>query len=131
MTIVGTDEIYNREHLIGPFLVHKLLGPRPPPPSSLLMLAWVRRPALAAVAGPSVAAVCPPFHAVLQSDVPTDAGTSFVDVTRPLLPGQRVAAVKRGEVCGCAGRGRCTVIPHFRCGASGVFCCNGHSQAIA
>ena len=30
MTIVGKNEIYNREHLVGPFLVHKLLGPLPP-----------------------------------------------------------------------------------------------------
>ena len=31
-TIVGKNEVYNRENLVGPFLVHKLLGPRPPPP---------------------------------------------------------------------------------------------------
>ena len=35
-TTAGKAEIYNREHLVGPFLVHKLLGPRPPAPSSLL-----------------------------------------------------------------------------------------------
>ena len=29
---VGKGKIYNRENLIGPFLVHKRLGPRPPPP---------------------------------------------------------------------------------------------------
>ena len=40
VTPVGKNEIYNAENLIGPFLVHKLSGPRPPsPPSSLLMLA--------------------------------------------------------------------------------------------
>ena len=41
VTIVGKNEIYNREHLIGPFLVHKLSSPSPPPPppSCLLMLA--------------------------------------------------------------------------------------------
>ena len=33
-TIVGNNEIYRRETLIGPFLVHKCLGPRPPPPPS-------------------------------------------------------------------------------------------------
>ena len=32
--IVGKPEFYDWEHLIGPFLVHKLLGPRPPPPPS-------------------------------------------------------------------------------------------------
>ena len=32
VTIVGKHEIYMRKNLIGPFLVHKLLGPRPPPP---------------------------------------------------------------------------------------------------
>ena len=29
---VGNNEIYNWENLIGPFLVHTILGPRPPPP---------------------------------------------------------------------------------------------------
>ena len=32
MTIAGENEIYIRENLIGPFLVHKLLGPKPRPP---------------------------------------------------------------------------------------------------
>ena len=32
VTIVGKNEIYNRENLVGPFLVHKRLGPRSPPP---------------------------------------------------------------------------------------------------
>ena len=31
VTIVGKNEIYNRENLVGPFLVHKLLPPPPPP----------------------------------------------------------------------------------------------------
>ena len=31
MTIVGKNEIYHWESLVGPFLVHKLLGPTPPP----------------------------------------------------------------------------------------------------
>ena len=31
---------YHREHLVGPFLVHELLGPRPPPPSSRLIHPW-------------------------------------------------------------------------------------------
>ena len=30
VTIVGKNEIYNWENLVGPFLVRKLLGPRPP-----------------------------------------------------------------------------------------------------
>ena len=29
---VGKNEICNRENLIGPFLVHKILGPRSPTP---------------------------------------------------------------------------------------------------
>ena len=36
VTIAGKNEIYRWENLIGPFLVHKLLGPSPspsPPPS--------------------------------------------------------------------------------------------------
>ena len=37
----GKNEMYKRENLIGPFLVRKLLGPRPPPPCSLLLSAWV------------------------------------------------------------------------------------------
>ena len=28
--LMGKNEIYNRENLLGPFLVHKLLGPRAP-----------------------------------------------------------------------------------------------------
>ena len=31
VAIVGKKEIFNRENLVGPLLVHKLLGPRPPP----------------------------------------------------------------------------------------------------
>ena len=43
VTIAGTNEIYRWEDLVGPFLVHKLLGPKPPappppPPPLLLML---------------------------------------------------------------------------------------------
>ena len=34
VTIVGKSEIYNRENVVGPFLVHKLLGPIPPLPPS-------------------------------------------------------------------------------------------------
>ena len=34
VTIVGKNEIYKRENLVGLFLVQKLLGPRPPPPRS-------------------------------------------------------------------------------------------------
>ena len=40
VTIVGKNEIYNWENLIGPFLVHKLLGPRPPPSPPLLIFPW-------------------------------------------------------------------------------------------
>ena len=35
MTIVGQTEIYNRETLIGPFLVHKFFGSQTPPPHLL------------------------------------------------------------------------------------------------
>ena len=41
----GGDETPNRENLLGPFFVHKLLGPRPPlpcPPSPFLILPWRR-----------------------------------------------------------------------------------------
>ena len=31
-TIVGQNEIYRRENVVGLLLVRKLLGPRPPPP---------------------------------------------------------------------------------------------------
>ena len=37
VTIVGKNEIYNKENLVGPFLVHKIFGsqtPSPPPPSA-------------------------------------------------------------------------------------------------
>ena len=37
VTTEGKNEIYDRENLVGPFLVHKILGPRPPP---LLILPW-------------------------------------------------------------------------------------------
>ena len=30
VTVVGQNEIYNPENLIQPFLVYKVLGPRPP-----------------------------------------------------------------------------------------------------
>ena len=33
VTIVGKTKLYRREHLVGPFLGHHLLGPRPPLPS--------------------------------------------------------------------------------------------------
>ena len=33
-TIVGKNEICRWENLVGPFLVHKLVGPSPPPPVS-------------------------------------------------------------------------------------------------
>ena len=33
VTTVGKNEIYNRENLVGPFLVHKIWVPDPPPPS--------------------------------------------------------------------------------------------------
>ena len=32
VTIEGKHEIYKRENLVRPFLVHTLLAPRPPPP---------------------------------------------------------------------------------------------------
>ena len=32
VTIVGKNEIYNRENLVRPFLVHQVLGPKAPPP---------------------------------------------------------------------------------------------------
>ena len=32
VTKVGKNEIYNRENLVRPFLVHQDLGPKPPPP---------------------------------------------------------------------------------------------------
>ena len=31
-TVVGKNEVYRRENLIRPFVVHRLLGPRTPPP---------------------------------------------------------------------------------------------------
>ena len=37
VTIVGKHEIYPRENLIGPLLVHKVLGPRPPPPPFVIL----------------------------------------------------------------------------------------------
>ena len=35
-TIVGENEIHRWENLVGPFSVHKVLGPRTPPPPSPL-----------------------------------------------------------------------------------------------
>ena len=44
VTIAGKNEVYRCENLVGPFLVRKISGPRPPPhpPSSLLtrLFAW-------------------------------------------------------------------------------------------
>ena len=39
-TVVGKNKIYDRENRVGPFLVHTISGPRPPP--SLLMMASVQ-----------------------------------------------------------------------------------------
>ena len=40
VTVVGKNEIYNRENLVGPFSGHKLLGPRPSyPPSNTSLVA--------------------------------------------------------------------------------------------
>ena len=36
-TIVGKSESYRWEKLVGPFLVHNILGPIPPPPSLLIV----------------------------------------------------------------------------------------------
>ena len=36
--IMGTNKVYNGENLVGPFVVHKLLGRVPPP----LLLPWIR-----------------------------------------------------------------------------------------
>ena len=43
MTIAGHNEIYRWENPVWPFLVHKLLGPRTPPPP-LLLLPWGPNP---------------------------------------------------------------------------------------
>ena len=40
VTIVGKNTIYNRENLVGPFLVHKLL---PHSPSLLILPCWEGR----------------------------------------------------------------------------------------
>ena len=41
-TIAGKNEIHKRENLVGPFLVHKLLGPKP----LLLILPWAWPPSI-------------------------------------------------------------------------------------
>ena len=33
-TVLGKDEVHRWENLVGPSLVHTLLGPSPPPPSA-------------------------------------------------------------------------------------------------
>ena len=38
VTIAGKNKIDQRENLVRPFLVHKLLGSRPPPPSTTSLL---------------------------------------------------------------------------------------------
>ena len=35
VAIVGENDIYHWENLVEPFLGHKIMGPRPPPPSPL------------------------------------------------------------------------------------------------
>ena len=44
VSIVGKNEIYKRENLVGPFLVHKILGPRRPPPPLLILPKPAPRP---------------------------------------------------------------------------------------
>ena len=44
VTIVGQNDIYKRENLVGPFLGHKLLGPRPPLPKKKFARSFLRTP---------------------------------------------------------------------------------------
>ena len=76
MTIVRKNEIYNRENLVRPFLVHQVLGPKPPPPppcskealpqtyangeEQYFQPAYVFRCSLGAFAGSFVRFVCVP-----------------------------------------------------------------------
>ena len=46
VAIVGSNDIYNRDHLVGPFSVHKPSGPKPPLPPPLLTEALCRTPLL-------------------------------------------------------------------------------------
>ena len=59
--IVGQNEIHQREILVGPFIVHTLLGPSPPPPFSYVgggRLGFAM--ALNAPPPPPKAVACPP-----------------------------------------------------------------------
>ena len=51
VTIVGKNEIYHSENLVGPNLVHNFWGPRPPPP--LLILPWRELQFFFGTAGPT------------------------------------------------------------------------------
>ena len=57
VTIVGQNEIYRWENLVGPFLVHKLLGPRPPPPTNTPLK---HSPAGGSETGPATTPSSPP-----------------------------------------------------------------------
>ena len=78
VTTMGSNEIYKTEYLIGPLLVHKLLGPRPQP---------------APLLSPDVS--LPPF------------GVAHVPVGDGFRGHQGIMTVKRVEwVLGCKGPGR-------------------------
>ena len=68
VTIAGNNKLYHRENLIGPFLVHRCLGPRPPsaPPN----ISRAQRPPLPLLALHKSALV--PYFAGRDSGPPSD-----------------------------------------------------------
>ena len=81
VTIVGKNEIYDREALVGPFLGHKILDPRPPLP--LLTPPCPCPPVLISLPAPSVSAGPRQRHGVLEGP---GAGGARDAAVPPLFP---------------------------------------------
>ena len=99
VTIVGTSKLCNRERLIRPFLVHRRLGPRPPPPllSSHVSLGMdgVFVPASTRRAPPRVSPYCGPLFGPLRHHRTVTA--QRVKLWGPYSLCERTAAVTGGR----------------------------------
>ena len=81
VTIVGKNEIYNRENLVRPFLVHQVLGPKPPPPLPPLLKRSPAPPPLQLNPPPCPAgSSCVLLHSAAES-----AGVARYRIRRPIV----------------------------------------------
>ena len=85
MTIVGKNEIYNGENVVGPFLIHTLLGPRQPPPPSLTPLPCPEWPGMFRYCFGHDSA-CAIAHGTRGFVGEKEGGTAAVALAPPVLP---------------------------------------------